>query len=109
MIQNKLVTILSALSFIGSNFAFASETSQETAIIQSPVDRLDGLDEMVNKALETFHVPGAAVGVIIDGKVVLTKGYGLRDQSNNLPVTENTLFAIGSCTKAFTKIGRAHV
>jgi len=102
MIKNTFIMTLSALSLIGSNFAIASETSQETATIQTPVDRLNGLDEMVTKALETFHIPGAAVGVIIDGKVVLTKGYGLRDQSNNLPVTENTLFAIGSCTKAFT-------
>jgi CubicO group peptidase (beta-lactamase class C family) len=102
MIKNKLVATLSALSLIGSNFSVASETSQETAIVQTPVDRLEGLDAMVNEALETFHVPGAAVGIIIDGKVVLTKGYGFRDAENSLPVTENTLFAIGSCTKAFT-------
>jgi len=102
MIKNKLIATFSALSLIGSNFAIASETSQETATIQTPIDRLEGLDAMVNKALETFRVPGVAVGVVIDGKVVLTKGYGLRDQANGLPVTENTLFAIGSCTKAFT-------
>ena len=102
MIKNKLIATFSALSLIGSNFAIASETSQETATIQTPIDRLEGLDAMVNKALETFRVPGVAIGVVIDGKVVLTKGYGLRDQANGLPVTENTLFAIGSCTKAFT-------
>ena len=96
MIKNKLIATFSALSLIGSNFAIASETSQETATIQTPIDRLEGLDAMVNKALETFRVPGVAVGVVIDGKVVLTKGYGLRDQANGLPVTENTLFAIGS-------------
>src|SRR5277367_6597171 len=102
MIKNKLVATLSALSLIGSNFSIASETLQETAIVQTPVDRLEGLDAMVDEALETFHVPGAAVGIIIDGKVILTKGYGFRDTENSLPVTENTLFAIGSCTKAFT-------
>jgi CubicO group peptidase (beta-lactamase class C family) len=102
MIKNKLIATFSVLSLIGSNFAIASEVSQEIEAIQTPIDRLEGLDAMVNKALETFRVPGVAVGVIIDGKVVLTKGYGLRDQANGLPVTENTLFAIGSCTKAFT-------
>lgn len=103
MIKNKLIATLSALSLIGSNFAIASETSQEATTIHTPIDdRLEGLDAMVNKALELFRVPGVAVGIIIDGKVVLTKGYGFRDQSNGLPVTENTLFAIGSCTKAFT-------
>lgn len=102
MIKNKIILTLSALSLIGSNFAIASETSQETVTIQTPTDRLDGLDTMINQALELFRVPGVAVGIIIDGKVVVTKGYGFRDQLNGLPVTENTLFAIGSCTKAFT-------
>lgn len=102
MIKNKLAITLCAFSLIGSNFSIASDTLQETASAQTFIDRLDGLDATVNEALETFHIPGAAVGIIIDGKVVLTKGYGFRDIENNLPVTENTLFAIGSCTKAFT-------
>ena len=46
MIKNKLIATLSALSLIGSNFAIASETSQETATIQTPMDRLEGLDAM---------------------------------------------------------------
>ena len=74
MIKNKLIATLSALSLIGNNFAIALEISQETATIQTPVDRLEGLDEMVNKALELFRVPGVAVGIIIDGKVVLKEG-----------------------------------
>lgn len=102
MAKNKFIATLIAISLSGSHFAIASETSQEIAAIQTPMDRLEGLDAMVNKALGVFRVPGVAVGVIIDGKIVVAKGYGLRDQNNALPVTENTLFAIGSCTKAFT-------
>src|SRR4051794_22317400 len=49
-----------------------------------------------------WHVPGAAVAVIYKGEVILSKGYGLRDVAKSLPVTPETLFAIGSCTKAFT-------
>ena len=49
-----------------------------------------------------WQVPGAAVAVIYKGEVVLSQGYGLRDVAKNLPVTPETLFAIGSCTKAFT-------
>lgn len=88
--MNKLIALL----LLGSSFVAALEK-----------DRLEGLDRMIGTALETFHIPGIAVGIIIDGKVALTKGYGLRDQTAGLPVTENTLFAIASCTKAFT----AHV
>ncbi len=40
--------------------------------------------------------------IVQDGKVILSKGYGLRDVKKNLPVTEKTLFAIGSATKSFT-------
>ena len=43
-----------------------------------------------------------AVGVVKDGKVVLCEGYGLRDTAGKLPATGETLYQIGSCSKAFT-------
>jgi CubicO group peptidase (beta-lactamase class C family) len=43
-----------------------------------------------------------AIGIVVDGKLILSKGYGYRNLDQGLPTTENTLFAIGSCTKAFT-------
>ncbi|MBN2409078.1 MAG: serine hydrolase [Candidatus Aminicenantes bacterium] len=49
-----------------------------------------------------WKVPGMAVAVIKDGKVILSEGYGLRDVENNLKVTPQTVFAIGSSSKAFT-------
>ena len=60
------------------------------------------VDSLATKALEAFQVPGVAVGIVVDGKVLLAKGYGYRDIEKQLPVTDRTLFAIGSCTKAFT-------
>lgn len=63
---------------------------------------LEGIEEKIQKAIEEYGVPGIAVGVIVDGHVVLEKGFGFRDLEKNLPVTKDTLFAIGSCTKAFT-------
>src|SRR5258708_28446555 len=56
----------------------------------------------MNHALDVFQIPGIAIGIVVDGKVVHAKGYGVRDLNSRIPVTENTLFAIGSCTKAFT-------
>src|SRR5207249_1772591 len=46
--------------------------------------------------------PGVAIAVVEKNKVVFTGGFGYRDMEKKLPVTETTLFAIGSCTKAFT-------
>ncbi len=63
---------------------------------------LDDLDSIVESALETFAVPGTSVGVVVDNKIVLAKGYGTCCVHTEQAVTPHTLFAIGSCTKAFT-------
>jgi CubicO group peptidase (beta-lactamase class C family) len=62
----------------------------------------DSLDTYVNKALTDWQIPGAAVCIIKNGKVVLMKGYGVKELNGNDNVNENTLFMIGSNTKAFT-------
>lgn len=51
---------------------------------------------------EEYHVPGAALVIVKDDKIVAIQGMGLRDVERKLPVTPQTLFAIGSSTKAFT-------
>ncbi len=63
---------------------------------------LDGLDEFVTQAMKDWKVPGLAIAVVQGDKVILLKGYGYRDLEKQLPVTPNTLFAIGSITKSFT-------
>ncbi|HUL04388.1 MAG TPA: serine hydrolase [Gemmatimonadales bacterium] len=60
------------------------------------------LDGAVARALKTFHVPGAAVAVVKDGKVLVAKGYGVRRLGERTPVDAHTLFQIASNTKAFT-------
>ncbi len=60
------------------------------------------VDSIVNKALVTFNVPGIAVSIISDGKVLLNKGYGLSSIEKQKKVDENTLFGIASNSKAFT-------
>jgi CubicO group peptidase (beta-lactamase class C family) len=70
---------------------------------QAPTDpRLKGLDTLVAKVLKDWHGAGVSIAVVEKGKVIYTGGFGYRDISKKLPVTENTQFGIGSCTKAFT-------
>ncbi|MFN7115718.1 MAG: serine hydrolase [Saprospiraceae bacterium] len=70
---------------------------------QKPTDkRLAGLDTFVNKVLQDWHAPGVGIAVVEKNKVVYAGGFGFADYENKRPVTGNTLFAIGSCTKAFT-------
>ncbi len=70
---------------------------------QVPTD----LDAYVARAMQTFGVPGISVAIVKDGKVVLAKGYGVRKLGDSTPVDENTLFGIGSNTKAFTAAAMA--
>jgi CubicO group peptidase (beta-lactamase class C family) len=60
------------------------------------------LDAFVAQSMKTFGVPGLAIAIVKDGKVVMSKGYGVRKMGESTPVDENTLFGIGSNTKAFT-------
>lgn len=53
------------------------------------------------------HIPGLALAIVKDDRVVYVATIGQRDIEGNLPVTENTMFPIGSCTKAFTSMAVA--
>ena len=66
--------------------------------------RLAGFDKYMQRVLRDWNVPGIAVGVVVDGQVVLAKGYGYRDYEQKLPVTSATLFQIASNTKLFTAV-----
>lgn len=59
-------------------------------------------EQRMQKIMKDWNVPGCAIGIIKGGKLVYVKGFGYRDVENKLPVTPNTLFAIGSNTKLFT-------
>jgi CubicO group peptidase (beta-lactamase class C family) len=62
----------------------------------------DSIDNYINKALQDWEIPGLSVVIIKNGKVVLMKGYGVKELGTADKVDENTLFMIGSNTKAFT-------
>lgn len=60
------------------------------------------LDAYVERSMKAFDVPGMAVAIVKDGKVLIAKGYGVRKLGEAGAVDEHTMFAIGSNTKAFT-------
>lgn len=65
-------------------------------------DPLEGFDDAIRRAMKLHAVPGLGIAIVKDGKVVLSKGYGVREKGKPEPVTEQTLFAIGSVSKSFT-------
>ncbi|MGH2645455.1 MAG: serine hydrolase domain-containing protein, partial [Chitinophagaceae bacterium] len=60
------------------------------------------LDNYVQKVMKTFHVPGVSLAIVKDGKILLTKGYGVKEMGKDAPVDSHTLFCIASNSKAFT-------
>ncbi len=89
-------------SFARNDSSAASKSARKKTQAAVPKPALDGFDDFMTQVLKDWKVPGAAVGVVQNGKMILLKGYGYRDVEKQLPVTPNTLFAVGSITKSFT-------
>ncbi|MGH7085589.1 MAG: serine hydrolase, partial [Acetobacteraceae bacterium] len=68
---------------------------------------LPDLEHYVRKGMADWHVPGVAMGVVVEGEVLLAAGYGVRDSTGAEPATARTMFQIGSTTKAFCAASEA--
>jgi CubicO group peptidase (beta-lactamase class C family) len=62
----------------------------------------DDFAPLVRRLMARDHIPGVAVGVVERGRLVFARGFGYRDVDKHLPVTPDTLFPLGSCSKTFT-------
>jgi len=80
------------------SFASAREQNDSTDIQR----RLDRLAVSLEQRRQELHIPGMAIAVVQGDEVILARGFGLADVEKKEPVTPETLFSIGSTTKAFT-------
>jgi CubicO group peptidase (beta-lactamase class C family) len=71
-------------------------------VAQQPSFITDSLDTYIQQGLKDWNIPGLAIAIVKDGKIVTMKGYGVRDLETKEPVDENTLFMIASNSKLFT-------
>lgn len=97
MKRTLIATLLFLIGFV--SFSYSKEPSLN--------QKLERIDSLAQQARETFHLPDLAVGIVVDGELVYARGYGYRDIDKKLPVTEETVFMIGSMTKAFTTFALA--
>ena len=74
-------------------------TTQEPGSLEQ---RLDRLVSQLEQQRQTLHIPGMAIAVVKGDKIVLARGFGVANIEKKTPVTPQTIFAIGSSTKAFT-------
>ena len=72
-----------------------------TALFGQPLSSAE-IDKLAERSMKAFDVPGIAIGIIKDGKIIHAKGYGVRSLNTQKPTDENTLFGIASNSKAFT-------
>lgn len=80
------------------------ETKKEYPITADPElrTRLEKLATALEGKRQEFHIPGMALAVVKDDEIIFTRGLGLADLEKHVPVSPQTIFAIGSASKAFT-------
>ncbi len=121
-IEREGTSLRFALPGVPGNARFEGEFSADGARIEGPFFQglgrfrwhaasvaaapsgLEGFDEWLEATRAAWKVPGIAVACVRGEQVLFVGGRGLRDVERGLPVTPSTLFAIGSCTKAFTAL-----
>ncbi|HEV7782314.1 MAG TPA: serine hydrolase [Chitinophagaceae bacterium] len=69
---------------------------------QTPSFIRDSLDSYIERNMRQWRIPGLSIAIVKDGKVILSKGYGVREFGKEEKVDENTLFIIASNSKLFT-------
>lgn len=97
MIKALFIILMSIFTLQAYGQTFSNETLNRH-ISQAP----ENLDQYVETVMKTFDVPGVALSIVKDGKVIVAKGYGVRQIDQNEKVDNETLFGIASNTKAFT-------
>ena len=65
---------------------------------------LPKFEALIHKAMQQENVPGMAVAIVMDGKVIFMKGFGVREVGTQEPVDTHTVFQIGSASKAITSV-----
>ncbi len=89
LFKHRIISVI-LLLFISTGVVFAQDAPMQ------------GLDDYVKKAMDDWKVAGLAIAIVKDDKIVFAKGYGVREMGKPDAVTPNTMFAIGSSSKAFT-------
>ena len=107
--------LLAVLGFAAARMPVlaADQAASQAAAVAAPVTTAPqaafDLERDVNRVLKTFDVPGMAIAIVKDGKVVATQGFGVRRLGDPAPVTGKTLFEVASNSKAFTAAALAQL
>lgn len=88
--------LLKQFIFISTLILFLNTYSEDFT------EKFEKIDIFIDSVLKVHNGVGVSIGIVYMDSLIYAKGYGFSDYENKKRVTENTLFAIGSCTKSFT-------
>lgn len=99
--MNKLMRML---LFIGLSVALfaASGGSLAAAASSMGAASVEGIDRYIEEMMDKSKIPGMSVVIVNGSETVYQKGFGYADRDKDIPVTPETLFELGSTSKAFT-------
>lgn len=90
-----------ALAVVAQSSASLSEEISSQEMMEARVTKLvPSLDVYIEKGMKAFDLPGLAIGIVVGNKLVYAKGFGV-DRKGGTAVDPETVFQIGSTTKAF--------
>lgn len=93
------------ICFSTTIYAFAQESTDNTqkAINLNNIDQ-EKIDQCINDILKASNVPGASI-VIVNGKQTKYLSYGFSNKEQEISATRDTLYELGSMSKAYTALG----
>ncbi|MEO0288133.1 MAG: serine hydrolase [candidate division WOR-3 bacterium] len=94
--ESRVMKFLKQFVFVSTLILFLISYSKDFT------GKLEKIDLFIDSMLKVHNGVGLSIGIVYKDSLVYAKGYGYSDYENKKRVTENTLFAIGSCTKSFT-------
>src|SRR5690242_8171478 len=86
----------------GAVVAQQAKPQQATAAATDYSTQLATIEKAIDDKRKEFGIPGASLVIVKDDRIIYMKGLGVKDFERQVPVTPDTLFAIGSASKAFT-------
>lgn len=94
-------SFVATLFFYSTSYYAQNENPKNKSEIISDFIK-DSLDNYITREMQVWNIPGVAVSIVKNGKIIYMKGFGVRNIETKQPVDENTLFQIASNTKAYT-------
>ncbi len=113
MLSKRFLNLILSLALVFANlaapFSAAAQVAQQANAKQQTAQadmaaKLATIEQTLDAKRKEYGIPGMSLAIVKDDQIIYMKGLGVKDLEKNAPVTPDTLFAIGSSTKAFTAL-----